>query len=61
MSDVPAGRFPDKPRSPWADVWRQFRFHRGAMAGVFILAALIAAARSSGGSTRASSSRRRST
>lgn len=43
MSDVPAGRFPDKPRSPWADVWRQFRFHRGAMAGVFILAALIAA------------------
>ena len=42
MSDVQAGMLTEKPRSPWADVWRQFRHHRGAMAGVAILVMLIA-------------------
>ncbi|MFN3616077.1 MAG: ABC transporter permease [Rubrimonas sp.] len=30
-------------RSLWADVWRQFRSHRGAMAGVFVFAFIVLA------------------
>lgn len=30
------------PRSPWQDVWDQFRSHRGAMAGMVILALVLA-------------------
>jgi peptide/nickel transport system permease protein len=37
MTDVTA----DRPRSQWADVWAQFRTHKGAMAGLFILLTLI--------------------
>lgn len=42
MSDTPAGLLTEKPRSPWADVWIQFRHHKGAMAGAVILLSLIA-------------------
>jgi peptide/nickel transport system permease protein len=38
MTDVVA----DRPRSQWADVWAQFRTHKGAMVGLFILLSLIA-------------------
>ena len=31
-----------KPRSQWLDVWAQFRQHKGAMAALFLLLALIA-------------------
>jgi peptide/nickel transport system permease protein len=31
----------DRPRSQWADVWAQFRTHKGAMVGLFILLSLI--------------------
>ncbi len=29
------------PRGPWRDVWDQFRVHKGAMAGAFVLLALV--------------------
>lgn len=32
---------PEKPRSQWFDVWAQFRRHRGAMAALFLLVALV--------------------
>ncbi len=31
----------ERPRSPWRDVWLQFKTHKGAMAGAIILAALV--------------------
>lgn len=37
---APASR---RHRSLWADVWRQFRTHRGAMAGVFVFAFIVLA------------------
>ena len=30
------------PRSQWADVWSQFRSHKGAMLGLFVLTLLVA-------------------
>lgn len=41
MSDATTAIFSYKPRSPWADVWVQFRRHRGAMVGTSILLMLI--------------------
>lgn len=45
MSDANLGtRAIDTPqRSLWSDVWYQFRHHRGAMAGVVILAVIVGA------------------
>lgn len=31
----------DKPRSQWADVWSQFKTHKGALVGLIVFAALI--------------------
>ncbi len=41
MTDVSTAQI-DKPRSLWRDVWSQFRTHKGAMAGLIVLLALIA-------------------
>jgi peptide/nickel transport system permease protein len=41
MTDVPKTSVNDRPRSQWADVWAQFRTHKGAMVGLFILLSLI--------------------
>lgn len=38
----PAPAAPRAPRSPWRDVWDQFRHHRGAMVGAVILALILA-------------------
>jgi peptide/nickel transport system permease protein len=38
MSDAPALR---APRSPWQDVWDQFKTHRGALAGMVVLAFIV--------------------
>ncbi len=43
MTDPAAGALSDRPRSPWAGVWRQFRHHSGAMAGAAVLLFLILA------------------
>lgn len=32
----------ERPRSQWADVWDQFKHHRGAMAGLIVLGLLVA-------------------
>lgn len=32
----------DRPRSQWRDVWDQFRTHRGAMLGLFVLSLVVA-------------------
>ena len=42
-SETGHGLFSDRPRSPWADVLRQFRSHGGAVAGVAILGLLVLA------------------
>lgn len=38
MTDTPR---PEKPRSQWRDVWAQFRQHKGAMAALVLLLALV--------------------
>ena len=43
VSETGHGLFSDRPRSPWADVLRQFRSHGGAVAGVVILGLLVLA------------------
>lgn len=43
MSEATAATVADKPRSLWADVWSQFRTHKGAMTGLAILVILIIA------------------
>jgi peptide/nickel transport system permease protein len=42
MSEAAALDTADKPRSQFADVWRQFKSHRGALAGMVVLGLLIA-------------------
>ncbi|MGA0542771.1 ABC transporter permease [Neotabrizicola sp. VNH66] len=44
MTDTAAPRAPqviEAPRSQWADVWNQFRRHKGAMAGLVVLSVLV--------------------
>jgi peptide/nickel transport system permease protein len=43
MTDINAARAAaeENPRSLWRDVWDQFRTHKGAMAGLVVLVALI--------------------
>ena len=33
---------PPSNRSPWQDVWRQYRAHKGAVAGAIIFLAIVA-------------------
>ncbi|MGB3279709.1 MAG: ABC transporter permease, partial [Pseudorhodobacter sp.] len=30
-----------KPRSQWADVWVQFKSHKGALVGLFVFVSLV--------------------
>ena len=32
----------EKPRSPWADIWAQFKTHKGALAGLIVFVLLLA-------------------
>lgn len=41
MTDAAVPR-PEKPHGQWRDVWTQFRQHRGAMAALVLLTALVA-------------------
>ena len=42
MTDAPAASVRDAaPRSQWRDIWRQFRSHRGAMAGLVLFLFII--------------------
>ncbi len=44
MTEVPrsaAAIALDKPRSQWADVWSQFKTHKGALAGLLVFATLV--------------------
>lgn len=43
MSEATPATAADRPRSQWADVWSQFRTHKGAMAGLTVLVLLILA------------------
>jgi len=42
LSNAAAASVIRPPRSQWRDVWIQFKTHKGAMAGAFVLLALIA-------------------
>lgn len=41
MSEATAATAADRPQSQWADVWSQFRTHKGAMAGLAVLVFLL--------------------
>ncbi|MFN0114469.1 MAG: ABC transporter permease [Paracoccaceae bacterium] len=38
---APPAPVTDRPKSQWADVWQQFRSHRGAMTGLVVLALIV--------------------
>jgi peptide/nickel transport system permease protein len=42
MSDAASMPAAERPRSQFADVWRQFKSHKGALAGMIVLGLLIA-------------------